>query len=118
MAIAFLPPEFTPETHLASFLPSLLFILDLSLRQSLDAHNRPLHLPLPQAGAPPRHQQAIIKADYHDTIRTLVFTGRPLRVLKNEYVLDWEFNRQKEMKELLEKGILPYKADVDKYQQE
>lgn len=71
-----------------------------------------------EAGAPPRHQQAIIKADYHDTIRTLVFTGRPLRVLKNEYVLDWEFNRQKEMKELLEKGILPYKADVDKYQQE
>ncbi len=28
-----------------------------------------------EAGAPARHQQAIINADYHDTVRTLIFTG-------------------------------------------
>lgn len=71
-----------------------------------------------EAGAPPRHQQAIIKAGYHDTVRTLVFTGRPLRILKNDYVMDWETNRQAEMKELLSKGTLPYQVDIDKRQQE
>lgn len=29
-----------------------------------------------EAGAPPRHQQAIIDADYHDTIRTIIYTGK------------------------------------------
>ena len=40
-------------------------------------------------------------------------TGRPLRVVKNKYIMDWEENRQKEMKELLQKGTLPYTADVE-----
>ena len=35
-----------------------------------------------EAGAPPRHQQAVIEAGYDDTVRTLIFTGRPLRVKK------------------------------------
>jgi len=66
-----------------------------------------------EAGAPPRHQQAIINADYHDTIRTLIFTGRPLRVVKNDYIMSWENERTKEMKDLLTKGKLPYTADVE-----
>ena len=52
-----------------------------------------------EAGAPPRHQQAVINADYHDTIRTIIFTGRPMRVLKNEYILNWE-SRPEEIKKL------------------
>jgi hypothetical protein len=31
-----------------------------------------------EAGAPPRHQQAVLKAGFHDTIRTLIFTGQSL----------------------------------------
>jgi len=69
-----------------------------------------------EAGAPPRHQQAIVTADFHDTIRTLIFTGRPLRVVKNKYIMDWEENRQKEMKELLNKGTIPFYADIEKKQ--
>ena len=56
-----------------------------------------------EAGAPPRHQQAIIKADYHDTVRTIIFTGRPMRVLKNEYISKWENERQNEIRELTSK---------------
>ncbi len=56
-----------------------------------------------EAGAPPRHQQAIIDADYHDTIRTLIYTGRPLRVLKNEYISKWENEHAQEIKELCSK---------------
>lgn len=65
-----------------------------------------------EAGAPPRHQQAIIDAGYHDTIRTLIYTGRPLRVLKTSYITGWE-KRRNEMEELLNKGIIPAKNDFE-----
>ena len=48
-----------------------------------------------------------MEADYHDTIRTIIFTGRPLRIRKNDFVMDWEENKQNEIKELTSKGILP-----------
>jgi len=44
--------------------------------------------------------------------RTLIYTGRPLRVFKTPYVLDWEENRQKEIKELTGKGVIPAEHDV------
>jgi len=66
-----------------------------------------------EAGAPPRHQQAIIKADYHDTVRTIIFTGRPMRVLKNDYIMQWENSRQNEIKELTTKGIIPVMHDLE-----
>lgn len=66
-----------------------------------------------EAGAPPRHQQAVIGAGFHDTVRTLIFTGRPMRVIKNDYIMNWENNRVPEMKELLATGVLPYTKDVE-----
>jgi NAD(P)H-dependent flavin oxidoreductase YrpB (nitropropane dioxygenase family) len=69
-----------------------------------------------EAGAPPRHQQAIIGAGFHDTVRTTIFTGRPMRVIKNEYINNWEAERQKEMKDLQAKGIIPYTKDVEERQ--
>jgi NAD(P)H-dependent flavin oxidoreductase YrpB (nitropropane dioxygenase family) len=66
-----------------------------------------------EAGAPQRHKDAIIEADFADTIRTLIFTGRPLRVIKNEYIMDWETNRSKEILALTGKGVLPYQHDID-----
>jgi hypothetical protein len=41
------------------------------------------------------------------TERTLIYTGRPLRVRAVPYVQDWNHNRQKEIKELTSKGIIP-----------
>jgi NAD(P)H-dependent flavin oxidoreductase YrpB (nitropropane dioxygenase family) len=58
-----------------------------------------------EAGAPPRHQEAIIKAGYHDTVRTIIFTGRPLRVLRTDYIDKWENDRQQEIKELTAKVL-------------
>lgn len=66
-----------------------------------------------EAGAPQRHKEAIVNAGFSDTIRTLIFTGRPLRVIKNDYIMDWETNRQKEILALTGKGILPYQHDID-----
>lgn len=67
-----------------------------------------------EAGAPQKHQEAILKAGYHDTTRTIVFTGRPMRVLKNEYVMEWAEERAKEMKDLAGKGIIPAMHDYDR----
>lgn len=60
-----------------------------------------------EAGAPPVHQKSVVTAGYHDTVRTIIFTGRPMRVRKNEYIMDWENNRADEIKELTSKGVLP-----------
>ena len=66
-----------------------------------------------EAGAPPRHQQAIIDAGFHDTIRTVIFTGRPMRVIKNPYIMHWEENRAQEIRELCDNGIIPYTVDLE-----
>lgn len=42
-----------------------------------------------EAGAPPMHKKAIVNAGHEDFARTLIYTGRPLRVIKSPYVDDW-----------------------------
>ena len=66
-----------------------------------------------EAGAPKSHKEAVQTASFDDTIRTLIFTGRPLRVRKNPYIENWENERQAEIKELTAKGILPYEHDLE-----
>ncbi|RDA85607.1 hypothetical protein CP532_0885 [Ophiocordyceps camponoti-leonardi (nom. inval.)] len=68
-----------------------------------------------EAGAPRAHKDAVRTAGHDDNVRTIIFTGRPLRVRNNPYINDWETNRQQEMKELAAKGTIPYEADLDKY---
>ena len=60
-----------------------------------------------EAGAPPRHKTGIVQAGFHDTLRTIIFTGRPMRVIKNPYITDWEENKAQEIKDLTAKGVLP-----------
>ncbi|KAL7796657.1 2-nitropropane dioxygenase [Trichoderma ceciliae] len=67
-----------------------------------------------EAGAPKSHKDAVRTAGHDDNIRTIIFTGRPMRVRNNPYISDWESNRQQEMKELAAKGVIPYEADLDK----
>ncbi|KAI0386021.1 NPD-domain-containing protein [Hypomontagnella monticulosa] len=67
-----------------------------------------------EAGAPESHKEAVKTAGFDDTIRTLIFTGRPMRVRKNPYIENWENERQAEIKELTAKGILPYEHDLEK----
>merc|ERR1712083_903928 len=63
-------------------------------------------------GASLAHKEAIMEAGYDDTIRTEIYTGRPLRVVSNPYAQMWEKSRQAEMKELLAKGVIPYTKDL------
>lgn len=67
-----------------------------------------------EAGAPESHKEGVRTAGFDDNIRTIIFTGRPLRVRTNPYIEHWENNRQQEIKELVAKGKIPYEADLDK----
>jgi len=71
-----------------------------------------------EAGASPAHQKAIINAGFEDNIRTIVFSGRPMRVLKTPYIVDWETNRAQEIRDLTSKGIIPIQHDAEKVAKE
>ncbi|KAJ5642056.1 hypothetical protein N7490_006056 [Penicillium lividum] len=66
-----------------------------------------------EAGAPKAHQEAVRTAGFEDNIRTIIFTGRPLRVRKNDYIMNWENNRADEIKQLTAKGIIPVEHDFE-----
>lgn len=42
-----------------------------------------------EAGAPPKHKEELLSAGYDDTIRTLLYSGRPMSVRKTPYVAEW-----------------------------
>jgi len=65
-----------------------------------------------EAGCSRAHKEAVVTADFADTLRTLVVSGRPLRVRMNEYVKGWEDQPQK-IKELTDQGIVPLSQDMD-----
>jgi NAD(P)H-dependent flavin oxidoreductase YrpB (nitropropane dioxygenase family) len=67
-----------------------------------------------EAGAPESHKEAVRTASFDDTVRTLIFTGRPMRVRKNPYIMHWADERAQELKELTSSGKIPYEADLDK----
>lgn len=65
-----------------------------------------------EAGCSRMHKEAVVSASYADTLRTLVISGRPLRVRQNEYIKSWE-ERPGEIKALTEQGIVPFMKDLD-----
>lgn len=67
-----------------------------------------------EAGASQAHQDAVRTAGFDDNVRTIIFTGRPLRVRNNAYITNWEDQRAQEIKELTSKGIIPVEHDFEK----
>lgn len=67
-----------------------------------------------EAGAPRAHQEAVRTAGFDDNVRTIIFTGRPLRVRNNPYIKNWEENRQQEIKDLTSKGHIPVEWDMER----
>jgi len=68
-----------------------------------------------EASATRAHKAALISADHGDVVRTLVYTGRPMRVRRTPYVDDWEHNRQAEIRELTAKGIVPNHHEMERH---
>lgn len=69
-----------------------------------------------EAGAPKRHKQGVVNAGWHDTHRIEIYSGRPLRIIKNPYSLDWEKNRYDEMQKLLASGVVPAMKEREEHE--
>ena len=66
-----------------------------------------------EAGCSRLHKEAVVSAEFEDTGRTLVISGRPLRVKINDYIRSWEDDRPEEVKKLCAQGIVPLAHDMD-----
>ncbi|MCJ1477971.1 hypothetical protein MMC13_006646 [Lambiella insularis] len=65
-----------------------------------------------EAGCSRAAKEAVVGAGWGDTVRTLVVSGRPLRVRRNEWVEGWE-GRQEEIRELTARGVVPMEKDME-----
>ncbi|KAJ7234235.1 2-nitropropane dioxygenase [Mycena rebaudengoi] len=68
-----------------------------------------------EAGATPKHKELIVSAGFEDAVTTLIYTGRPARVRRTEYVENWNTNRQAKIKELTSQGKLPHEVELVKH---
>eukprot|EP01064_Diplonema_japonicum_P011905 TRINITY_DN1936_c1_g4_i1.p1 TRINITY_DN1936_c1_g4~~TRINITY_DN1936_c1_g4_i1.p1 ORF type:complete len:372 (+),score=68.75 TRINITY_DN1936_c1_g4_i1:52-1116(+) len=60
-----------------------------------------------EASAKKGHRESLVSASSRDTVRTLIYSGRPVRTFLSPYVKDWEENRQDEIREAVSKGKIP-----------
>ncbi|KAK7934799.1 hypothetical protein PG985_000294 [Apiospora marii] len=65
-----------------------------------------------EAGCSEEHKKAVVACNFDETDRTLVLSGRPLRMRVNDYVAKWHAQPQK-IKELCDQGITPIEWDFD-----
>jgi NAD(P)H-dependent flavin oxidoreductase YrpB (nitropropane dioxygenase family) len=65
-----------------------------------------------EAGCSQQHKEAVVTAGFSDTLRTLVVSGRPLRVRMNEYIQGWE-DHPEQIKVLTDRGIVPMMKDME-----
>ncbi|KAF2120198.1 2-nitropropane dioxygenase [Lophiotrema nucula] len=65
-----------------------------------------------ESSAAPESKRAILEGDFESTIRTTIWTGRPLRAAATSYIRDWEGNRQDELRALRAKGLIPLAHDL------
>lgn len=64
-----------------------------------------------EASASKFHKDRVIAANSIDTTTSIIFTGRPARVLRTPYVKSWE-ERPGELKKLISEGIVPFAKDI------
>jgi NAD(P)H-dependent flavin oxidoreductase YrpB (nitropropane dioxygenase family) len=65
-----------------------------------------------EAGCSQMHKVEVTTATFDDTVRTLVVSGRPMRVKANDYIKAWEKQPEKILA-LTQAGIVPYTKDVE-----
>eukprot|EP01043_Picozoa_sp_COSAG02_P015856 COSAG02_NODE_685_length_18484_cov_49.605330_4_plen_361_part_00 len=68
-------------------------------------------LATPEANVEDVYKQRLLESDSSQTIRSEIYTGRPARSIQTPYNLGWA-KREAEMRELLQKGIIPQVHDA------
>ncbi|KAH6611577.1 2-nitropropane dioxygenase [Trichoderma cornu-damae] len=65
-----------------------------------------------EAGCSEEAKKAVVTCGFEGTERTLVVTGRPLRMRTNDYIQSWH-DRPDEIKALCSRGVVPMEHDLD-----
>lgn len=65
-----------------------------------------------EAGCSDEHKDEVVSCGLTDTERTLVVSGRPLRMKTNDYIRRWHARPDK-IRELCDKGVVPMEWDFD-----
>merc|ERR1712190_42931 len=65
-----------------------------------------------EAGAGPVHKKKVVEADFGDTIRTIIYSGRPMRVFKTPYNEEFETKRADEIQEMQALGFPAFVKDM------
>jgi NAD(P)H-dependent flavin oxidoreductase YrpB (nitropropane dioxygenase family) len=71
-----------------------------------------------ESTAPQIFKDQVIAAEYDGWVKLTVWSGRPLRALRNPWLTNWEVNRQQEIKQLTDKGIVPLEFELDRLHKE
>ncbi|KAK3327378.1 2-nitropropane dioxygenase-like protein [Cercophora scortea] len=65
-----------------------------------------------EASCSEQHKKEVVSCGFEGTERTLVLSGRPLRMKTNEYIRGWHARPEK-VKELCDSGVVPLEYDLD-----
>lgn len=65
-----------------------------------------------EAGCSDEHKRAVVECDWDGTDRTLVLSGRPLRLKVNDYIRRWH-EQPERIRELCDAGKVPIEYDLE-----
>ncbi|KND91813.1 putative nitronate monooxygenase [Tolypocladium ophioglossoides CBS 100239] len=65
-----------------------------------------------EANSSDEHKQAVVECNYDETERTLVLSGRPVRMKPNDYIKKWH-KKPHEIQALCDRGIVPIEHDFE-----
>ncbi|GAB7323022.1 hypothetical protein MBLNU13_g05545t1 [Cladosporium sp. NU13] len=66
-----------------------------------------------ESGATQASKKVLIEAGFDSTIRSTIWTGRPLRAAATPYIRNWEQNRRDEISQLQSKGHVPLEHEFE-----
>lgn len=71
-----------------------------------------------EAGSSQYEKDTMLAADIDATLKSTIWTGRPLRHLKTKYTQDWETRRRGEIEDLQSRGILVMEHELERLSKE
>lgn len=71
-----------------------------------------------ESNATKQAKDDIVNGGFDSAVKSIVWSGRPLRASRNWYIDDWETNRQAEIKDLTSRGHIPIPHDLDRLHEE
>ena len=71
-----------------------------------------------EAGSSQHEKDLMLNADFDATLKSTIWTGRPLRHIKTPYTVNWETKRRAEIDDLQSRGILVMEHEMEKLAKE